>query len=100
MLQNQHIRKGTEVLLMWFKTRFFSQADAHLRYTPQHKPLLLQLPNMKTIKLTVSFSSVVFKAVAEICRMLSAFPLFFLSATSLRLCCFCHDLACPREKHP
>lgn len=50
---------------------FSTQADADLRYTPQHKPLLLQLPNMKTIKMTVSFSSVVFRAVAEICRILS-----------------------------
>lgn len=49
----------------------FAQADAELRYTPQHKPLLLQLPNMKTVKMTVSFSSVVFKTVAEICRVLS-----------------------------
>lgn len=49
------------------------QADADLRYTPQHKPLLVQLPNMKTILLTVSFSSVVFKTVADICRILSAF---------------------------
>lgn len=63
-----------------FKIHYFPwQADADLRYTPQHKPLLLQLPNMKTIKMTVSFSSVVFKAVAEICQMLSEFPpsLFF-----------------------
>lgn len=49
------------------------QADADLRYTPQHKPLLVQLPNMKTILLTVSFSSVVFKTVADICRILSVF---------------------------
>lgn len=49
------------------------QADADLRYTPQHKPVLVQLPNMKTILLTVSFSSVVFKTVADICRILSVF---------------------------
>ena len=47
------------------------QSDADLCYTPQHKPLFLQLPNMKTIKMTVSYSSVVFKAVSEICRVLS-----------------------------
>lgn len=47
------------------------QADADLRYTPQHKPLLLQLPNMKTIKITVCFSSPVFKTVLDICRQLS-----------------------------
>lgn len=50
-----------------------TQADADLRYTPQHKPLFIQLPNMKTIKLTVSYSSVVFKTVTEICRALSEF---------------------------
>uniref|UniRef100_A0A8C3A2P8 FERM domain containing kindlin 1 n=1 Tax=Cyclopterus lumpus TaxID=8103 RepID=A0A8C3A2P8_CYCLU len=57
----------------WTLDKYGIQADATLRYTPQHKPLLLQLPNMKTIKMTVSFSSVVFKAVAEICQMLSEF---------------------------
>lgn len=63
------------------------QADADLRYTPQHKPLLLQLPNMKTVLLTVSFSSVVFRTVAEICRMLSVFlfPLFFFAGTLICL---------------
>lgn len=55
----------------WTLDKYGVQADAHLRYTPQHKPLLLQLPNMKTIKITVSFSSVVFKAVSEICRILN-----------------------------
>uniref|UniRef100_A0A8C3A4Q7 FERM domain containing kindlin 1 n=1 Tax=Cyclopterus lumpus TaxID=8103 RepID=A0A8C3A4Q7_CYCLU len=55
----------------WTLDKYGIQADATLRYTPQHKPLLLQLPNMKTIKMTVSFSSVVFKAVAEICQMLN-----------------------------
>ncbi|XP_010776811.1 fermitin family homolog 1 [Notothenia coriiceps] len=55
----------------WTLDKYGIQADANLRYTPQHKPLLLQLPNMKTIKLTVSFSSVVFKAVSEICRILN-----------------------------
>uniref|UniRef100_A0A8C5I177 PH domain-containing protein n=1 Tax=Gouania willdenowi TaxID=441366 RepID=A0A8C5I177_GOUWI len=55
----------------WTLDKYGIQADADLRYTPQHKPLLLQLPNMKTVKMTVSFSSVVFKAVAEICRVLN-----------------------------
>lgn len=63
----------------WCQKYVDLQADADLRYTPQHKPLLLQLPNMKTVLLTVSFSSVVFRTVAEICRMLSVFlfPFFF-----------------------
>ncbi|XP_062857443.1 fermitin family homolog 1 [Trichomycterus rosablanca] len=55
----------------WTLDKYGIQADADLRFTPQHKPLCLQLPNMKTIKLTVSFSSVVFKAVAEVCRALN-----------------------------
>uniref|UniRef100_A0A4W6E0E8 FERM domain containing kindlin 1 n=1 Tax=Lates calcarifer TaxID=8187 RepID=A0A4W6E0E8_LATCA len=55
----------------WTLDKYGIQADAFLRYTPQHKPLLLQLPNMKTIKMTVSFSTVVFKTVSEICRLLN-----------------------------
>lgn len=62
------------------------QADADLRYTPQHKPLLVQLPNMKTILLTVSFSSVVFKTVADICRILSGFLFSFLLALLSLFC--------------
>uniref|UniRef100_A0A8C2H9R3 Fermitin family member 1 n=1 Tax=Cyprinus carpio TaxID=7962 RepID=A0A8C2H9R3_CYPCA len=55
----------------WTLDKYGVQADADLRYTPQHKPLCIQLPNMKTIKLRVSFSCVVFKTVAEICKALS-----------------------------
>ncbi|KAM4632890.1 fermitin family homolog 1 isoform 1-T2 [Polymixia lowei] len=55
----------------WTLDKYGIQADADLRYTPQHKPLFLQLPNMKTVKMTVSYSSVVFKTVAEICRALN-----------------------------
>uniref|UniRef100_A0A8C6KXA6 FERM domain containing kindlin 1 n=1 Tax=Nothobranchius furzeri TaxID=105023 RepID=A0A8C6KXA6_NOTFU len=62
----------------WTLDKYGVQADADLRYTPQHKPLLLQLPNMKTIRITVSFSSMVFKAVEEICRALRACVSFSL----------------------
>uniref|UniRef100_A0A8C1GK26 Fermitin family member 1 n=1 Tax=Cyprinus carpio TaxID=7962 RepID=A0A8C1GK26_CYPCA len=55
----------------WTLDKYGVQADADLRYTPQHKPLCIQLPNMKTIKLPVSFSCVVFKTVAEICKALN-----------------------------
>ncbi|KAJ8275388.1 hypothetical protein COCON_G00100130 [Conger conger] len=55
----------------WTLDKYGVQADAILHYTPQHKPLCLQLPNMKTIRLNVSFSSVVFKTVTEICRTLN-----------------------------
>lgn len=77
------------IMKHWF---LFPQADAHLRYTPQHKPLLLQLPNMKTIKITVSFSSVVFKAVTEICRILSA--LFHSSPSDFTFCLTLCSLFC------
>ncbi|XP_061560858.1 fermitin family homolog 1 [Phycodurus eques] len=55
----------------WTLDKYGIQADADLRYTPQHKSILLQLANMKTIKMTVSFSCVVFKAVTEICQILN-----------------------------
>uniref|UniRef100_A0A6Q2WQR4 Band 4.1 domain-containing protein n=1 Tax=Esox lucius TaxID=8010 RepID=A0A6Q2WQR4_ESOLU len=55
----------------WTLDKYGVQADADLRYTPQHKPLCIQLPNMKMAKLTVSYSAVVFKTVAEICRALN-----------------------------
>ncbi|XP_064846556.1 fermitin family homolog 1-like [Oncorhynchus masou masou] len=55
----------------WTLDKYGVQADADLRYTPQHKPLCLQLPNMKTVKLTVSYSAVVFKTVVKICRALN-----------------------------
>ncbi|XP_061785168.1 fermitin family homolog 1 isoform X1 [Nerophis lumbriciformis] len=55
----------------WTLDKYGIQADADLRYTPQHKSVLLQLPNMKTIKIIIGFSCVVFKAVAEICQTLN-----------------------------
>lgn len=79
---------------------FLTQADAALHYTPQHKPLLLQLPNMKTIRLTVSFSNVVFKTVADICRTLSVFLLSFMIALLLCLCRSQCNLASLRQNHP
>ncbi|CAO2582751.1 Fermitin family homolog 2 [Lemmus lemmus] len=44
------------------------QADAKLQFTPQHKLLRLQLPNMKYVKMKVNFSDLVFKAVSDICK--------------------------------
>uniref|UniRef100_A0A8C6WRB3 Fermitin family member 1 n=1 Tax=Neogobius melanostomus TaxID=47308 RepID=A0A8C6WRB3_9GOBI len=38
---------------------------------PAAQALLLLLPNMKTVRMTVSFSNVVFKAVTEICQILN-----------------------------
>lgn len=55
----------------WTLDKYGIQADAKLTFTPQHRPLRLQLPNMKTVRLKVSFSSVVFKTVSEICKILN-----------------------------
>ncbi|XP_072123195.1 fermitin family homolog 1 isoform X3 [Mobula birostris] len=55
----------------WTLDKYGIQADAKLLYTPQHKLLKLQLPNMKTVRLKVSFSSVVFRAVIDICKALN-----------------------------
>ncbi|XP_075452127.1 fermitin family homolog 1 isoform X1 [Ascaphus truei] len=55
----------------WTLDKHGVQADAKLIFTPQHKLLRLRLPNMKTMRLKVSFSAVVFKAVNEICKILN-----------------------------
>ncbi|XP_020841281.1 fermitin family homolog 1 [Phascolarctos cinereus] len=55
----------------WTLDKCGVQADARLLFTPQHKMLRLRLPNMKTVRLRVSFSSVVFKAVSDICKTLN-----------------------------
>ncbi|KAF3824683.1 hypothetical protein GH733_010017 [Mirounga leonina] len=46
----------------WTLDKCGVQADAKLLFTPQHKMLRLRLPNVKTVRLRVSFSAVVFKA--------------------------------------
>ncbi|XP_023979355.1 fermitin family homolog 1 isoform X2 [Physeter macrocephalus] len=55
----------------WTLDKCGVQADAKLLFTPQHKMLRLRLPNMKTVRLRVSFSAVVFRAVSDICRALN-----------------------------
>ncbi|XP_068918896.1 fermitin family homolog 1 isoform X2 [Petaurus breviceps papuanus] len=55
----------------WTLDKCGVQADARLLFTPQHKMLRLLLPNMKTVRLRVSFSAVVFKAVSDICKTLN-----------------------------
>lgn len=58
----------------WTLDKCGVQADAKLVFTPQHKMLRLRLPNVKTVRLRVSFSAVVFKAVSDICKALSEYP--------------------------
>ncbi|XP_048204775.1 fermitin family homolog 1 [Perognathus longimembris pacificus] len=55
----------------WPLDKYGVQADARLLFTPQHKMLRLRLPNMKTVRLRISFSAVVFKAVGDICKALN-----------------------------
>ncbi|XP_059978683.1 fermitin family homolog 1 isoform X2 [Lagenorhynchus albirostris] len=55
----------------WTLDKCGVQADAKLLFTPQHKMLRLRLPNVKTVRLRVSFSAVVFRAVSDICRALN-----------------------------
>uniref|UniRef100_A0A5S6JU75 Protein lin-54 homolog n=1 Tax=Xenopus tropicalis TaxID=8364 RepID=A0A5S6JU75_XENTR len=52
----------------WTLDKYGIQADAKLQFTPQHKLLRLQLPNMKYVKVKVNFSDKVFKAVSDICK--------------------------------
>uniref|UniRef100_A0A803TEZ5 FERM domain containing kindlin 1 n=1 Tax=Anolis carolinensis TaxID=28377 RepID=A0A803TEZ5_ANOCA len=54
----------------WSLDKYGVQADAKLLFTVQHKMLRLRLPSMKTVRLSVSFSSVIFKVVGDICRTL------------------------------
>ncbi|NWU26932.1 FERM1 protein, partial [Dyaphorophyia castanea] len=55
----------------WTLDKCGVQADANLIFTTQHKMLRLRLPSMKTVRLKVSFSSMVFRAVSDICKMLN-----------------------------
>ncbi|XP_059497470.1 fermitin family homolog 3-like [Stegostoma tigrinum] len=55
----------------WTLDKCGIQADAKLLFTPQHKSLRLQLPNLRTVKLRASFSSPVFSSVIGICKMLT-----------------------------
>ncbi|XP_053140777.1 fermitin family homolog 1 [Hemicordylus capensis] len=54
----------------WTLDKYGVQADAKLLFTLQHRILRLRLPSMKTVRLNVSFSSVVFKVVGDICKTL------------------------------
>uniref|UniRef100_A0A8C4WQQ5 FERM domain containing kindlin 2 n=1 Tax=Eptatretus burgeri TaxID=7764 RepID=A0A8C4WQQ5_EPTBU len=52
----------------WTLDKYGVQADAGLSFTPQHKLLRLQLPNHKHVRVRVSFSDLVFKAVVDVCK--------------------------------
>lgn len=55
----------------WTLDKYGILADARLHYMPQHRPISLLLPNMRTVRLKASFSSPVFQCVVGICRLLN-----------------------------
>lgn len=61
----------------WTLDKYGIQADARLLFTPQHKLLRLQLPNMKHMRVKVNFSDRVFKAVSDICKTFSKLFFFY-----------------------
>ncbi|XP_015424469.1 PREDICTED: LOW QUALITY PROTEIN: fermitin family homolog 3 [Myotis davidii] len=55
----------------WTLDKYGILADARLFFGPQHRPVLLRLPNRRALRLRASFSQPLFQAVAAICRLLS-----------------------------
>ncbi|KFO28457.1 Fermitin family like protein 3 [Fukomys damarensis] len=55
----------------WTLDKYGILADARLFFGPQHRPVTLRLPNRRALCLRASFSKPLFKAVADICRLLS-----------------------------
>lgn len=68
----------------WTLDKYGIQADARLLFTPQHKLLRLQLPNMKHMKVKVNFSDRVFKAVSDICKTFSKWKDWLIYRTAGR----------------
>ncbi|XP_067604677.1 fermitin family homolog 3 [Pseudorca crassidens] len=55
----------------WTLDKYGILADARLFFGPQHRPVILRLPNRRALRLRASFSQPLFRAVAAICRLLS-----------------------------
>lgn len=58
----------------WTLDKYGILADARLFFGPQHRPIILRLPNRRALRLRASFSQPLFQAVAAICRLLSESP--------------------------
>lgn len=58
----------------WTLDKYGILADARLFFGPQHRPVILRLPNRCALRLRASFSQPLFQAVAVICRLLSESP--------------------------
>ncbi|XP_056657504.1 fermitin family homolog 3 [Monodelphis domestica] len=55
----------------WTLDKYGILADARLFFGPQHRPVILRLPNRRALRLRASFSQPLFRTVAAICRVLS-----------------------------
>ena len=55
----------------WTLDKYGILADARLFFGPQHRPVILRLPNRRALRLRASFSRPLFQAVAAVCRLLS-----------------------------
>ncbi|KAE8607460.1 hypothetical protein XENTR_v10011192 [Xenopus tropicalis] len=54
----------------WTLDKYGVLADARLIFTSQHKPVILSLPNQRSLRIRVCFSSTTFSACAEVCKVL------------------------------
>ncbi|XP_077311898.1 fermitin family homolog 3 [Lithobates pipiens] len=54
----------------WTLDKYGIQADAFLDFMPQHKPVILSLPNQRSLRIRVCFSSTTFSSCAEVCKVL------------------------------
>uniref|UniRef100_A0A670YTB8 FERM domain containing kindlin 3 n=1 Tax=Pseudonaja textilis TaxID=8673 RepID=A0A670YTB8_PSETE len=56
----------------WSLDKYGILADAKLHFTPQHKPVILFLPNHCTVRVRANFAQPVFRTVCDLCRLLGA----------------------------
>ncbi|KAM4617992.1 fermitin family homolog 3 [Discoglossus pictus] len=54
----------------WTLDKYGILADAILHFTPQHRPVILSLPNQRSLRIKVCFSSTTFSACAGVCSVL------------------------------
>ncbi|XP_015681740.1 fermitin family homolog 3 [Protobothrops mucrosquamatus] len=55
----------------WSLDKYGILADAKLHFTPQHKPVMLFLPNRCQVRVRANFAQPVFRTVCDICRLLA-----------------------------
>ncbi|KAM9301900.1 fermitin family homolog 3 [Gastrophryne carolinensis] len=54
----------------WTLDKYGILADALLYFMPQHRPVILSLPNQRSLRMRVCFSGTTFSACAEVCKVL------------------------------